>query len=246
MLLLTALLLLLILLLPSKQKSKSSEKGFRYLKPFLFLGMKEKEVFDILTRHVPQSAVGYSFQLWLETKFHLKLSKKRASKVGDFTYKSNASVQRITLNHDLNLYLFLITYIHEVAHLRVHLHYGNRIEPHGTEWKKVFQNLMVPVLNESVFPGEVLSILSQHMENPKASSFADKHLTLILRKFDAGTLEFPMVSELPEGSIFKLQGRFFKRGKLKRTRVLCSEIKSKRQYLVPAEAQVTDVQLSLL
>lgn len=208
--------------------------------------MQEKEVFNILTHHVPQHAVDYSFQLWAQTKFQLKLSKKRASKVGDFTYKSNASIQRITLNHDLNPYLFLITYIHEVAHLRVHLHYGNRIEPHGSEWKKVFQNLMSPVLNENVFPREILSVLSQHMENPKASSFADKHLTLTLRKFDAASVQFPMVSELPEGSIFKLQGRFFKRGKLKRTRVLCCEIKSKRQYLVPAEALVTDVQLSLL
>lgn len=208
--------------------------------------MQEKQVLGILNEHVPPFAVDYSFQLWTQTAFQLKLSKKRESKVGDFTFKSNSAIQRITLNHDLNPYLFLITYIHEVAHLRVHLHYGNRLEPHGTEWKRVFQNLMQPVLKESIFPAEILPILFKHMENPKASSFADRNLTIALRKFDAVHLQHPMVSELPEGSIFKLQGKYFKKGKLKRTRVLCCEIKSKRQYLVPAEATVTDVQLSLL
>jgi len=208
--------------------------------------MQDKQVFSILNQHVPHHAIDYTFQLWTQTAFELKLSKKRESKVGDFTFKRNSAIQRITLNHDLNPYLFLITYIHEVAHLRVHLHYGNRLEPHGTEWKKVFQNLMQPVLNESVFPPEILHILLRHMENPKASSFADRELTLALRKFDLVSSQQLMVSELPEGSIFKLQGKYFKKGKLKRTRVLCHEIKSKRQYLVPAEATVSDVQLSLL
>ena len=208
--------------------------------------MQGKQVFGILTQHVPLLAVDYTFQLWTQTAFELKLSRKRESKVGDFTFKRNSAIQRITLNHDLNPYLFLITYIHEVAHLRVHLHYGNRLEPHGSEWKKVFQNLMLPVLKENVFPPEILHILLRHMRNPKASSFADRELTLALRKFDVGSSKQVMVSELPEGSIFKLQGKYFKKGKLKRTRVLCHEIKSKRLYLVPAEATVSDVQLSLL
>jgi len=208
--------------------------------------MHEKEVLDILSRHVPPNAVDYSFQLWTQTAFKLKLSKKRESKVGDFTYRRNSSIQRITLNHDLNPYLFLITYIHEVAHLRVFLHNSHRSEPHGKEWKNVFQHLMAPMLTESVFPAKILHRLIAHMANPKASSFADRELTLALREFDAFSSQLIMVSELPEGSIFKLQGRYFKKGKLKRTRVLCSEVKSKRQYLVPAESTVTEVQLSLL
>lgn len=208
--------------------------------------MHDKQVYGILSNHVPTYAIDYSFELWAQTPFELKLSKRRESKVGDFTFKHNSKRQRITLNHDLNPSLFLITYIHEVAHLRVHLHYGNRLEPHGSEWKKVFQNLMVPVLNESVFPHQVLQLLARHMQNPKASSFADRDLTLALRGFDTTGSKQPMVSELPEGSIFKLQGRYFKKGKLRRTRVLCHDIKNKRQYLVPAEATVSDVQLSLL
>ena len=83
------------------------------------------------------------------------------------------------------------------------------------------------------------------MINPKASSFADTNLTKVLRSFDKG-LQLIALSDIPEGSIFRLQGRFFKKGFLRRTRVLCKEIKTKRNYLVPIDALVSDVQLSLL
>jgi hypothetical protein len=143
--------------------------------------------------------------------------------------------------------LFLITYVHEVAHLYVHLKHGNRIDPHGDEWKNMFQELMRPLLQESAFPGEILHELHRHMANPKASSFADTSLTKILRTYDKGE-QLITLSDIPEGSIFRIQGRFFRKGKLRRTRYLCQEIKprAKRNYLVPCEALVSDVQLSLL
>jgi SprT protein len=208
--------------------------------------MNEQEVFKILQHHLPPTSVAYCFLLWKKTPFELKLSKKRETKVGDFTCRRDSATQRITLNHDLNPYLFLVTYIHEVAHLRVFLEHRYNKEPHGKEWKQNFQQLIDPVLNENIFPPELLAILQRHMKNPKASSFADRHLTIALRKFDNGHAEHIMVSQLPEGSVFKLQGKYFKKGSLRRTRFLCRELKSKRQFLVPSEAVVSEVQLSLL
>jgi SprT protein len=72
------------------------------------------------------------------------------------------------------------------------------------------------------------------------------YLTQVLRSFDVNQKSVALLSGIPEGSIFKLQGRYFKKGKLRRTRVLCQEMKTKRNYLVPMEAQVSDVQLALL
>jgi hypothetical protein len=208
--------------------------------------MPDREVYTILSHHVPTNVTDYCFELWRLTPFEFKLSRKRESKVGDFTFNRHSKVQRITLNRDLNPYLFLITFVHEVAHLRVYLHYGSNHVAHGSEWKRVFQNLMLPLLNDNVFPESLLPVLSRHMQKPKASTFADGELTIALRKFDDIPSALPMVSELPEGSVFKLHGRYFKKGKLKRTRVICREIKTNRLYLVPAEATVSDVQLSLL
>lgn len=208
--------------------------------------MKSSEVLTILQTHVPPSSVEYCFALWKASPFELKLTKSRQTKIGDFTSKRTRSHPRITLNRDLNPFLFLLTYIHEVAHLYVYLKFGARVDPHGEEWKTSFTELMVPVLWENVFPEEILHELRRHMVNPKASSFADTQLTNALRKFDKDAQAYVILSDIPEGSIFLFQGRYFQKGKLRRTRILCRELKSKRDYLVPADAQVSNVQFSLL
>ena len=208
--------------------------------------MNASKVAEILHSHLPPTSVEYCFSLWKTSPFELKLSKSRQTKVGDFTSKRSKSHPRITLNNDLNPFLFLTTYIHEVAHLHVFLKYGHRVDPHGEEWKQTFTDLLMPLLWENVFPEEILHELRRHMVNPKASSFADTRLTEAFRLFDKNKNHAAVLSDLPEGSTFFLQGKYFKKGKLRRTRVICKELKSKRDYLVPADALVDNVQLSLL
>lgn len=208
--------------------------------------MDPEKIHSTLQTHVPCPALPYCYRLWTETPFELKITRTRQTKVGDFTSKKSISHPRITLNHELNPYLFLITYVHEVAHLRVHLQYGNRVDPHGEEWKARFRILMQPVLDPAIFREDILAVLERHMVNPKASSFADSELTRVLRRYDKDAAQYATLAEIPEGSIFRFQGRFFKKGKVRRTRVLCHEVKSKRHYLVPADVLVSGVQLSLL
>lgn len=208
--------------------------------------MTAHQILSTLQVHVPANAVEYCLQLWKESPFELKITKSRNTKVGDFTSKGSKTHPRITLNNDLNPYLFLQTYVHEVAHLRVYLKLGNRVDAHGEEWKSMFTDLMIPIMWENVFPDEVLHELRRHMVNPKASTFADPKLVEAFRRFDKNASKFIILSQLPEGSIFQFQGRYFKKGILRRTRVICQELKSKRSYLVPSDALVNNVQLSLL
>jgi SprT protein len=208
--------------------------------------MNEEKVFTTLKTHVPGTALQYCFALWRSSPFELKITRTRNSKVGDFTSRRDIKHPRITLNHDLNSYLFLTTYIHEVAHLYVHLKHGNRVDPHGDEWKNAFKRLMEPVMSLQVYPPEIFYILQDHMANPKASSFADADLTRAFRLFDKNATQFSCLADIPEGSIFQFQKRYFQKGKIKRTRIVCKEIKSNRNYLIPAEVLVSDVQLALL
>jgi hypothetical protein len=207
--------------------------------------MNSKEVRQILEKHVPTASVDYSFSLWESDRFNFKLSKARLSKVGDFTYRPGQT-QQITINQDIHPYLFLTTYIHEVAHLKVHLQFGHRVSAHGKEWKAVFQELMVPVMDPVIFPLPLLQGLKKHMANPKASSFSDSELTALFRAYDDKPNKAVLVAQLPQGSIFSFHGRWFKKGITKRTRVLCLELKTKRQYLVPGDAEVGSAQLALL
>ncbi|HZY78368.1 MAG TPA: SprT-like domain-containing protein, partial [Cyclobacteriaceae bacterium] len=184
----------------------------------------------ILNKHIPAQAVQYSFNLWQSQPFKFKLRKSRQSKVGDFSCKHGQTPQ-ITVNDDLHPYLFLITYIHEVAHLHVHLQHGHRVEAHGEEWKDKFKELLAPVMTPDVFPDKLLKGLKRHMVNPKASTFSDTEMTELLRNADPKWSRATLLSEIPEGSLFGLQGKWFRKGTLQRTRVLCLELKTKRKFL---------------
>jgi hypothetical protein len=207
--------------------------------------LSESKVREVLSQHVPAPAIEYCFQLWHQNPFDFRLRKKRISKAGDFTCQ-HGHAPRITVNHDLSVHEFLITYVHEVAHLHVHKQYGFRAEAHGGEWKRSFQQLLAPLLTADIFPEPVLAGLKDHMVSPKASTYSDSELTKLLRSIDPRIKYVTLLSDLPEGSVFDFQGRWFKKGKLKRTRVLCLEMKSKRQYLVPADAPIGNAQLTLL
>lgn len=205
----------------------------------------QERISQLLLNRVPEPSLSYCLQLWQTFPFRFKLRKSRQTKVGDFSCRQGQTPQ-ITVNEDLHPYLFLITYIHEVAHLVVHQQFGHRAEAHGTEWKEQFKALMRPVMNTSVFPSELLRGLEVHMADPMASTFSDSEITKLLRSYDARAVNVTLLSDIPEGSIFALNGRWFKKGKIRRTRVLCREMHSKRNYLVPVDVPVQNAQLSLL
>jgi hypothetical protein len=200
---------------------------------------------SILNKHIPAPAVSYCLQLWQANPFKFKLRKSRQSKIGDFSCKHGQTPQ-ITVNDDLHPYLFLITYVHEVAHLHVHQRYGHKAEAHGEEWKDTFRDLLLPVMTPEIFSDKILRGLKRHMVNPKASTFSDTDLTELLRSVDAKWSRATLLSEIPEGSLFGLHGKWFRKGELQRTRVLCLELKTKRKFLVPADMPVENAQLSLL
>jgi SprT protein len=191
----------------------------------------------MLEKYIPATAIPYCLQLWETNPFELKIRKKRISKVGDFTCRQGKN-PRITINQDSHPYLFLLTYVHEVAHLVVHQKYGWKVEAHGLEWKASFRQLMIPVMALNVFPTLLHQALERHLIDPKASSFSDTELTTALRESDQRARHVVLLSQIPEGSTFCFHGRWFKKGIQKRTRVVCRELKSRRNYLVPADAEI--------
>ncbi len=200
-----------------------------------------KKIFD---RKLPSAAVDYAMELWIASPFNFQLSRNRQSKLGDFRYRRDAAFQTITINNNLNPFQFLITYIHEVAHHKAYLHYGLSIKPHGKEWKMIFQKLMFPMLNSSVFPQDILVPLRHHMKNPKASSGADFWLIKELRKYDKDkSQQEPSVylNDLGLGNDFDFQGRRFKKISSRRTRVLCQEVHTGREYLISGHAEILPV-----
>ncbi|MCK6618033.1 MAG: SprT-like domain-containing protein [Cyclobacteriaceae bacterium] len=206
--------------------------------------MPQFSVEDILVTHLPEKAVRYCFELWRKEPFSFKVSKSRYSKAGDFSARHSGYT--ITINHDLNPYQFLVTLVHEVAHLRVFKNYGRRVSPHGPEWRNEFRQLMQPLLTTEVFPPALLNHLVVHLQKPKASTFSDVALTTELRQYDSTVSTGIALDHLTEGSLFKLRGRLFKKGALRRTRFYCHEIKTKRKFLIPRLVLVELIQPAII
>lgn len=193
---------------------------------------------------MPPPAVDYCLDLWIKIPFSFKVQKPRATKLGDFRYRKDRKIQTITINSNLNRYQFLLTYIHEVAHLHAFERFGAGHPPHGLEWKKTFQTLMDPILIHGIFPKDILIPLRNHMTNPAASSSRDLFLQKEMSKYDAPSeteSDELFLSDLMTGRQFILSGRKFKKGETRRTRVMCEEVDSGRKFLVSNLAKVKPV-----
>lgn len=198
--------------------------------------MDRKNYHKILSEYVPEYSLEYVIDLLERYPLHLKITRERQTKHGDFRMQNNRQPQ-ITINYNLNSYAFLITLLHELAHFINYKNHKRRVAPHGTEWKNEFKNLMSPLLRPEVFPDELLKVLSKHMIDPKASSNSDPKLVLALKKYDTPTDKI-LLHTLTPGTQFILNQMHLTLGEKRRTRYLCEEVKSKKKYLVNQNAEV--------
>ncbi len=203
-----------------------------------------KDFHEALAGCVPAAAVAYVVALWETEPFSFKISRTRSSCLGNYSYRNGRHL--ITINNDLNVYQFLITYIHEVAHQRVFVaSFKNKRKktlPHGTEWQQEFQKLMQPVLNDTVFPDDVLSLLRLHLLSPPASTVRDAKLMAVLRSYSAVTnSSLCLLESLHEGDFFVFKKRIFQKISTKRTRILCQDKESGLRYLISGHAEVERV-----
>ncbi|XOV91098.1 MAG: SprT-like domain-containing protein [Bacteroidota bacterium] len=192
---------------------------------------------NIFQRFVPESSAAYCLKLYEHFGFEFKIKKSRQTKLGDYRYDFTEKKHIITINNDLNPYAFLLTYLHEVAHLVTFDEHKNKVSPHGTEWKNAFKKVSQPVLNEEIFPPMVLHAIQNYFKNPKASSCSDPTLYNVLRKFDHPSDTVPLKS-LNIGDKFDFNGRIFQKKEIKRTRAVCLEIATGRKYLINEIASV--------
>ncbi|MDZ7743071.1 MAG: SprT-like domain-containing protein [Bacteroidota bacterium] len=202
--------------------------------------MMEEKYKKLLLKYIPPAALEQVYEYLQTHKVHLRISRARASKLGDYRSPHNGSGHKISVNHNLNPYSFLITLIHELAHLRVWQDHKNRVSPHGKEWKMAFKNMMQALLLEKVFPEDVEKALKKYLLNAKASSGSDASLTKVLNKYDH--YEGFILEDLQEGSLFCIEtGKTFRKGKKLRKRYQCICLENKRSYLVNPVAKVTPV-----
>lgn len=171
---------------------------------------------------------------------HLTISRQRQSILGDYRHALSDKNHRISVNGNLNKYAFLITLLHELAHLFTYEQFGHRVMAHGQEWKNEFSKILTKFLLQKVFPPDIEKALLQTLQNPAASSCGDEKLLRVLHHYDEKKAGFQLVEQLPEGALFSIKGgRIFKKGGKIRKRFKCIEVKTGKFYLFSAVYEVT-------
>ncbi|MFD1628968.1 sprT domain-containing protein [Pseudopedobacter beijingensis] len=195
---------------------------------------------EILSNYMPAEAAQI-ISGWIN-HYHceFKITKNRNSKFGDYRPPYQGKGHRISVNHTLNPYAFLVTTVHEFAHLVTFNQWKNKVKPHGQEWKDTFKRMMLPFFALNILPRDVESALAKYLKNPAASSCSDANLFITLKKYDQEKKsDNVLISEIPENHNFQIStGRVFKKLAKNRTRYRCIEINTGKIYLFSPLAEV--------
>jgi len=202
---------------------------------------KRTSVVEGFKKFLPEGFEEIVADLFMESPIRFKIVPPRKTKLGDFSVGLGREKPQITINGDLNPYSFLITTLHEFAHLHTYQQFGNRVNPHGDEWKSNFRKLLIPVINSGRLPKDIEDSLVNSLVSIKASSCTDLKLSRVLKNYDQKKEGFQILESLEKNSIFVLNGRQFVKGELRRKRFLCQESISKKMYLVNALAEVQPI-----
>ncbi len=208
--------------------------------------MRKKEApISALQHYLPPHTYEQVLQYLQHYKVHLTVARERKSILGDYRHRHGAETHRISVNGNLNPYAFLITLLHELAHLLTFEKWGSRVAAHGKEWKAVFGQLLAQFIQHHVFPADIEAVLLQSLHNPAASSCADEALLRILRSYDQKDGSSQFVEDLPAGTLFQTgDGRVFRKGEKVRKRFRCEEVATKRMYLFSPVYEVQPVTAS--
>lgn len=193
---------------------------------------KKEAPLSALQAYLPEGTLDAVLLYLRQYKVHLTITKERKSILGDYRHKTADRHHRISVNGNLNRYAFLITLLHELAHLLTFDRYGHRVQAHGREWKTIYGQLLKQFTEHRIFPDDIAAELSISLHNPAASSCAEDGLIRVLRRYDDRQSTHRLVEEMEEGSLFRIgDGRIFRKGEKLRKRYKCLEPATGRVFL---------------
>ena len=197
----------------------------------------------LLAKYLPAESVEDIYRFIVNHKVQFKIVGERATRLGDYRFLP-PDKHRITINNNLNPYLFLFVTLHEFAHLKTSPSYYNRkrLKPHGEEWKAEFRELLTPFMERNIFPKELNEALQLFVKNPSASTISTAGLLKEFQRHNPNNKEkntpIIRVEDIPENGLFTLKGIVFRKLKKRRTRYMCERIQNSRMYLVHGLAEV--------
>ena len=102
--------------------------------------------------------------------------------------------------------------------------------------------MMLPFLNNIIFPDEILSRLAHYLKNPSATTDSDINLVISLSKYDLEENDNMFLFDISNEDLFQHNEKkiYKKIGKL-RKRYLCEDIATSKKYLFSPVARVKKI-----
>lgn len=200
--------------------------------------MKESKA-SILSKYMPALAAELIAE-WIDKyECEFRISRSRNTKLGDYRAPFQGNGHKISVNYNLNPYSFLVTSVHEFAHLVTWNDWKHKVKPHGQEWKNNFKRMMQPFFEMNIFPDDVKNAITLYLKNPAASSCTDANLFKTLKSYDLKDEDTVSIEEVADNEKFITKnGRVFKKLNKIRTRYRCIELKTGLLYLFSPLAEV--------
>ena len=150
-----------------------------------------------LAHFLPDESLDIVLQFIQQYKIHLLVTQKRKTILGNYKHAGLQSNHKISVNGNLNKYEFLITFLHELAHLLTYEQFKNKVEPHGKEWKFFYSKLLTEFVQLKIFPNDIVIALQKSILNPAATANGETDLLRVLRKYDtANNPQLQMIENL--------------------------------------------------
>jgi SprT protein len=197
---------------------------------------------EALSSFLPAGSYDIVVKYLLDYKIQLKLTKARKSLLGQYQHDLQTGKNSISVNGDLEPYNFLLTLAHEIAHCVCFNIHGNKVLPHGTEWQKINGIILKELIDAQIFPADIQQVLTKNLYTQRASC-TDAQLEAVLLRYDASKQHLLTIASLPTGTKFSIaDGSEFIIQEKRRTRYLCMNLQTRKQFLFPASYKVTRIE----
>lgn len=193
-----------------------------------------------LANYLPDNCFNQVVAYIKHYNIHLLVSKQRKTVLGDYKHAAGWGNHKISINGNLNKYEFLITFLHELAHLLTWEQFKNKVEPHGKEWKYYYSQLLQHFIAFNIFPANIVQALQKSIINPAATANGEVALLKVLRTYNVNKKPgFITIDEVPNGAYFTTEkGKVFQRIKKRRKRIECVAVDTQLRYSFSELAEV--------
>ena len=198
-----------------------------------------------LAKYIPIESLDKVSEMLSQGSVRLIIHRARNTKLGDFRCSSPRRIATISVNGNLNVYAFLIVFLHEYAHWQVYARFGHKVEPHGIEWKQAFGWLLRHFCALQCFHPVLRDAIEEYSLDVSAAGLGSPKLQRLLAMFDPELESAQLkkfLEDLPMNALFVASnGMTFRKEEKLRKRYRCLCMNTQRRYLFQPMASVVPI-----